>query len=295
MKTFRKALQGTSPCCTATLFSQNRATVGELLRQADELAHAVDAVQIPAPCSPHQTVSPLALAALLLRENIDPVPHLDGRDRNRIALQSDLLGMRALGVSSLLVTEPAPEPDTAEAAAKPVFDVNTSELVKMAQSINEEAWGEAGYEFMIGTGGSVRGDEPQSDRSAKLKLADDGARFLQLAPCFDLPLLREYMAAQVEAKVTWHYSVIVTLAALPSSNSARTLRASLPGCYIPDSLVERLDLAGDGRREGIRICAGLMREVLGIPGISGINLLSLDDPGAVLAAIEHSGCFEAGK
>jgi methylenetetrahydrofolate reductase (NADPH) len=295
LKTLRKALQGASPFCTATLFSQDRATVEEWLRQANELAHAVDAVQIPARPSQHQPVSPLALAALLLREHLDPVPHLDGRDRNRIALQSDLLGMRALGVSSLLVAEPAPGPDTAEAAAKPVYDVSTSELVTMAESINGEAWREAGHEFLIGIGGTVRGDETEADMAARLKLASDGARFLQLAPCFDLPSLREYMAAQVEAKVTWQYSVIVTLAALPSAESVHSLRAALPGCRIPDSMIEQLDLAVDSRREGIRICAELIREVLGIPGVSGINLLTLDDPEAVVAAIRHSGCFEQEK
>lgn len=295
MKTLRKALQGTSPFCTATLFSQNRATIGEFLGQTDELAQAVEAVQIPAQPSRLQPVSPLALAALLLRENVDPVPHLDGRDRNRIALQSDLLGMRALGVSSLLVAKPASEPDTAKAAAKPVFDVSASELVTMAESINGEAWREAGHEFLIGTDGAVRSDETEADLATKLKLASDGARFLQLAPCFDLPSLRDYMATQVEAKVTWQYSVIVTLAPLTSADSARSLRAVLPGCRIPDALIEQLEHAADSRREGIRICADLMREVLGIPGVSGINLLTLDDPGAVVAAIAQSGCFEQEK
>ena len=295
MKTLRKALQGTSPFCTATVFSLKNATVEELLRQANELAHAVDAVQIPAPATGHQAASPLALAALLLRQNIDPVPHLDGRDRNRIALQSDLLGMRALGVSSLLISEPAAEPDTAERSAKAVFDVSTSELVTMAEAINGEAWREADHEFMIGACAQVSGEVSETVIANLLQLARDGARFLQLAPCFDLPCLRNDMASLVESKVTWQYSVIVTLAPLTCADSARSLRAVLPGCQIPDALVEQLELAADSRREGIRICADLMREVLGIPGISGINLLTLDDPAAVLAAIRHSGCFEAGK
>ncbi len=116
-----------------------------------------------------------------------------------------------------------------------------------------------------------------------------GARFLQTQPCFNLVLLRRYLQGLVQAKVTWKYSVIVTLAPLPSAKMARWLAENNRGALIPDALIERLENSTDPEQEGIEICAELMREIADIPGVSGINLLTLGNPRAVTASIKASG------
>lgn len=289
MKTFRTALQGTGFPITAELFLARRSKVDEVLKQAGFLAGRVDAIQVADNPNSWAQIAPLALASLLIRQGIDPVPRLSCRDRNRIALQSDLLGLRAMGVSSLILTKGDPLPEGNDLKAKPVFDLSCPELVAMAQAMNEEECSAAGHKFVIGTGATVFAPEPGWTADYLLARAMAGARFMQTQPCFNLVLLRRYLQGLVQAKVTWKYSVIVTLAPLPSANMARWLAENSRGALIPDALIERLENTRDPEQEGIDICSELMREVARIPGVSGINLLTLGNPGAVVAAIDASG------
>ena len=93
----------------------------------------------------------------------------------------------------------------------------------------------------------------------------------------------------VEARITWYYSVIVTLAPLPGADAARWLLKNSRETVIPEALVQRLEKAANPEREGVDICAGLIREISKIPGISGVNLLTLGNPESVIAVIESSG------
>jgi len=289
MKTFRKALQGAGFPITAELSLRKETTVDEALEQAAMLAGSVDAFQVSE--NPHSwaQVAPHALASLLIRLGIDPVPRLTCRDRNRIALQSDLLGLRALGVSSLILNKGSQLPAGNELGAKPVFDLSCRELVAMAHAMNEEEWADGDHEFVIGTSATVFAPKPGWSAESLSARATAGARFLQTQPCFNLNLLRRYMQGMVEAKLTWSYSVIVTLAPLPSAETARWLLQNGRNTVIPDALIDRLENTPDAEQEGIAICAELMQEVARIPGVSGINLLTLGNPGAVVAAIEASG------
>lgn len=289
VKSFRTKLQGTGFPITAELFLARRTTVDEAMKQAGQLADCVDAIQVADNPYSWAQIAPLALASLLIREGIDPVPRLACRDRNRIALQSDLLGLRAMGVSSVVLVKGSPLPEGNDLKAKPVFDLDCPELVALAQTLNEEGRRDAGHEFVIGTGATVFGPEPRWNADYLLARAMAGARFLQTQPCFNLVLLRRYLQGLVQAKVTWKYSVIVTLAPLPSAKMARWLAENCRGALIPDELIERLENSTDPEQEGIEICANLMREIADIPGVSGINLLTLGNPRAVTASIKASG------
>jgi 5,10-methylenetetrahydrofolate reductase len=263
------------------------------MEQASQLAGYVDAIQVADNPYSWAQIAPLALSGLLIREGIDPMPRLACRDRNRIALQSDLLGLRAMGVSSLVLVKGSPLPEGNDLKAKPVFDLGCPELVALAQAMNEEGRHDAGHEFVIGTGAAVFGPEPGWNADYLLARAAAGARFLQTQPCFNLVLLRRYLQGLVEAKVTWKYSVIVTLAPLTSAKMARWLAENSRGALIPDTLIERLENSTDSEQEGIEICADLMREIADIPGVSGINLLTLGNPLAVTASIIASGLRSA--
>ncbi len=289
LKTFREKLQGTGFPITAELSLHRDTTVDEALRQAELLSGSADAIQVTESPGDRAQVAPLALAALLIRQGIDPVPRLSCRDRNRIALQSDLLGLRALGVSTLVLINGSALPEENALNAKPVFEVTCPELVAMAQSMNEEDWSETAHEFIIGTGATVFAPEQGWTADSLRARASAGARFLQTQPCFNLKLLRGYMQGLVAARLTWKYSVVVTLAPLPSADTARWLAENQRNVLIPGALIDRLENSTDPVQEGIDICAGLMKEYAALPGVSGINLLSPGDPGAVIAAIDASG------
>ena len=248
MKIFRQALQGNAFTITAELALHDQTTAEDVLGQARLLADSVDGIQLAESPGARAQVSPLALAGILIRSGIDAIPRLTCRDRNRIALQSDLLGMRAIGVTSVMLTRGGDIPKDHEVMAKPVFDVTCRELIAMAHAMDEE--------LLIGTDATVFSPPADWDAEELLARASAGARFLQTQPYFDPDELRRYMQGLVEAKITWSYSVYVTLS--------------------PE-------------REGVETCAELMREISGIPGVSGVNLLCLENPETVIAAIAASG------
>jgi methylenetetrahydrofolate reductase (NADPH) len=97
------------------------------------------------------------------------------------------------------------------------------------------------------------------------------------------------MAALVAARVTWKYSVVVTVAALPSADTARWLKQTMSDVRIPKELVDRLEQASNPEQEGIAICAGQMQEIAEIPGVSGVNIMTMGEPASIKAAIKQSG------
>jgi methylenetetrahydrofolate reductase (NADPH) len=282
-------LQGAGLPITAELSMPERLTADGLLKQADRLAGSVDAIQVTESHGSPAQAAPLALASLLMRNGIDAVPRISCRDRNRIALLSDLLGFRALGLSSLVLVKGSPLPGEKPSAAKSVFDVNGTELIAMAQDITEEAWRGSAHEFVIGTGATVFSPEPGWTADYLKSRANAGARFLQTQPCFNMELMSRYMDALVKARLTWKFSVIVTLAPLPSAAMARWLMQNGRSVLMPETILARLDSAGNPENEGIEICAGLMRDYARLPGVSGFNLLALGRPRAVVDAIRASG------
>jgi methylenetetrahydrofolate reductase (NADPH) len=169
-----------------------------------------------------------------------------------------------------------------------VFDVSGPELVAMAAGLGT---GEAGTaeNFFIGIGARVFRPARDWDATTLNERSNAGARFVQTQLCFNLDILRDYMIRMVEARMTWKYSVIVSLTPLPSAATAAWLKKNLSDARIPKSVVARLEQAADPAREGVAICAELMREIAQIPGVSGVNLMTTGNPELLRDAIRASG------
>lgn len=289
IKTLAGALAGKSFSITAEIPLRALSPIDEIVQRAKELLPWVDGIQVSE--NPRQTgqVSPVALAALLLDQGIDPITRLNCRDRNRLALQADLVGLKLLGVSSLILDRSNRLEIPGALNGKPVFDVNGRDLITMASNISEEQLRGSTQEFMVGT--SVNAFFPKPDWSAQHleTLASAGTRFVQTQPCFSVPLLRRYVRQLVELKLTWKFAVIVTLAPLPGIEFARWQLDNPRGTRVPKSIANELAAASNPEKAGIEICARQMRKIAAIPGVSGINLLTLGNPAAVAAAIEASG------
>ena len=288
MRTFREAVQGDRFALTAELTLARTSTADDVRRQADVLGRYVDAIQVSDNPYAWVQMSALSAAAILRGHGIDPVPILTCRDRNRIALESDLLGLRALGVSSVILTRGQRVPKEHAVQAGGVFDMSGRELIALAASFGGEEPATRGPEFLVGTAARVFRPGPEWRAEALAARAAAGARFLQTQLCFNVNVLRQYMQALVTAKLTWRYSVIVSLAVLPSAVTAQWVKKNLGGSRIPKSVIRRLEQAPDPEQEGIRICAEKMQEIAAIPGISGINLMTTGDAAAITAAIEAS-------
>lgn len=285
--TFKDSLKTKDFVVTAHVNLAEAMDAESLLRQGEILRPVVDAIQLSDSAQIH--MSGVAAAALLIQNGLDPIVHMNCRDRNRIALQKDLIGAAALGVTSVLVMRGKTIPDGKKFEARNVFDITALELMAYIQGLKQAEDTSLVSRFLVGANAEIF--DPQDDWTPKnlIRKCDAGANFVQLQICFDLDITRNYMARIVASRLTHRARFIMALAPLPSADSARWVRDNVKGALVPDPVIERLEGASDPEREGIEICAELMQELAAIPGVSGANLLTLGKLEAIPAAIEASG------
>lgn len=285
--TFKESLKTKDFVVTAHVNLVDVSDAEALLRQGEILRPAVDAIQLSDSSQVH--MSGVAAAALLIQNGIDPIVHMNCRDRNRIALQKDLIGAAALGVTSILVMRGKKIEKSKELDVRNVFDIPALELMAYIQGLKQSEDSSLVSEFLVGANAEVF--DPEADWTPKnlIRKCDAGANFIQLQICFDLDIVRNYMSRIVAAKLTHRASFIMALAPLPTADAARWVRDNVKGALVPESIIERLEQASDPEREGIEICAELMQELATIPGVSGVNLLTLGRLEALPATIKASG------
>jgi methylenetetrahydrofolate reductase (NADPH) len=270
------------------------ADAASLLALVEPLRGRADAVNITDAARARVHPSSLAASALLLRAGIEPVLQATCRDRNRIALQCDLLGAAALGIENLLVLRGDDPKEGDQPAATPVFDLDSRTLLETASGLMAGALpnGRAVTpppRFFIGAADTPI-DPPPGWRPHALgiKLAA-GARFIQTQFCFDLDVLRRWASVLEGEGITERLSVLVGIGPLVSAKSARWMRAHLWGTLIPDSIIARLDGAADEAAEGKRIVVELLQHLAELPGIAGAHLMAPRHHHLVPELIDESG------
>jgi methylenetetrahydrofolate reductase (NADPH) len=268
----------------------------DLLVRAMPLRGLATAVNVTDGAGAKAHLSGLVAAHILRQSGIEPILQLTCRDRNRLALQNDLLGALALGVRNVLIIS-GDDPKTGDQPeAKPVFDLDSKALLALAQEIASAR--------RLPSGAAVQGptqlllgaatlplDPPADWRPADLVgKADAGARFVQTQFCMDMTTTRRWIARLNELGLTDRLKVLVGVAPIPSARSARWMQTRLFGTIIPGSLVERLEHARDPRREGIKICIEILHELKTIPGVAGAHIMAPQNPSAIAEVI---AAFEA--
>ncbi len=277
----------------------------EVREQCHRLSGLVDAMLVADNSWPWVQMSPLAASALVLQEGLDALPVLTCRDRNRVALISDLLGLQALGVTSAMLVRGYRMSKEHQVPARSVFELRGKELLGIAEQMIESdgpGGGPRGSEGLL-TGTNARVFRPQPGWKAEslLEKASAGARFMHTQLCMNLDTLQAYMSHLIEARVTWQFSTIVTLAVLPSAETALWMKTNLRDSLVPDSVIQRLKNAPDPEQEGIKICAEHIRHIAELPGISGVHIFTPGKPELIAHAIRQSGkrepseCFGVGK
>lgn len=273
-KTFQQALRSKEFVLTAQLQLNEHTGRRGVIKQVQCLSGAVDAIAVPA--NPHGVVhmAGLAAASLLIANGIDPVLHVASRDRNRIALRSELLGAAAIGVTSLVVQRGDRLSTEYRQSAWKGKKVGSVKLLGVAKQLSNYQTQHNEPELFLGTLATVI--EPGDDWQPKvlLKKADAGAQFVQTKICLDMAKLRRYMAAVVGARITHRCQFVVSVPVLPSADAARWLNENLRSEAIPDSIVTRLEAAHSPEKFGVEIAVEFLRELQEIPGVSGANLVT---------------------
>lgn len=286
MKTFRDALREEEFVVTADLPLRPTTTRADVEASLRKLRRSVHAVQLIDDRDIVGHMSGLAAAAIVLQNGTDPVLHLTGRDRNRVALQAELLGAAVLGVTSLVIQRGEKLPTQGGLRGKGVFDTHETRLTEMARRVGEESGHVSPPGFLIGT--YVTAFNPSEDWQAKriAEIVNAGTRLLITQPCLNVPLLERYMAKVVERRILHHASLVVEVPLLTGSDEASDYKLRNPSALIPDDTLSSIISAKDPGAEGIRACARMLTTLKDIPGVSGANIRhsgSVDDVLAVLA------------
>ena len=294
MRTLRDAIRAKDFTLTAELSLAPGMNSMALVEQAEALSAGVDAIQVPDHTNARPHMSNMAAAGLLVRQGMDPVVHMNCRDRNRIALQSDLLAAQALGISNLLLRRGTELPEDHRPPATGIYDVGAIDLIATAAAIRDGDALAGGKlpdapDFYIGAIATVFNPASGWEPEKLMAKADAGAQFIQLQLCFDMDVLRQYMERLVATKLLWRFQVLAGIAVLPSADAARRVTESLPDSIIPDSVVGRLEQASNPEQEGVRVCSEMLQELVEIPGVSGANLMTIGDPATIPATISASG------
>ena len=281
-RTLQAALTAQEFCLTAEVTPPLSCDPADLLAKAKPLAGLADAVIVTDGASARAHMDAIVAATILLRHGIDPILQLTCRDRNRIALQSQLVGAAASGISNVLILTGDDPKAGDQPDAKPVFDLDSSALMRTAASIRDKGELPHGRKvggkahFFIGGADVPVDPKPGWAPEALRRKLDAGVQFVQTQFCMDLSLLTRYLdrLREQDIQLRKELHLLVGVAPLASAKSARWIRDNLFGSVIPDAIIQRLEAAADPRSEGKLICIEILQQLAGMPGVSGAHIMA---------------------
>ncbi|HYG55131.1 MAG TPA: methylenetetrahydrofolate reductase [Burkholderiales bacterium] len=266
---------------------------GEFVSRALPLKGIATAVNVTDGAGAKVHLSSLAAAHFLVQNGIEPIFQMTCRDRNRLALQGDLLGAAALGVRNILVLAGDDPKAGDQPDAKAVFDLNTRELLSIADRLrtrNELPTGtkvDGKFPLVLGAADVPIDPAPGWEPKGLLAKAEAGADFVQTQFCMDVGVVRRYAARLAECNMK--LPLLIGVAPIPSVRSARWMREKLFGTIIPDEIIARLEKAADPRAEGRRICVEVLQQLAEIPGVAGAHVMAPMNFAEIPRAIEDAG------
>lgn len=288
-RTFQQAIRTDDFVITAQLPLGPMTNAADLQQTVATLRPFVDALQVSDNVTTEPHMSPLAAASVLLAHGMDAVLQLNCRDRNRIALQSDIMGAAVIGVTSLVLSRGEKFPASMKQRIKAVFDIGAKRLLATARVIGAAEQLVRPPGLLLGSNITVI--DPPADWAADGvdTKADAGSKFVQTQPCLNVEILKRYMAALVATKTLQKISVIVQVPVLRTPESARRLQRGRRAALVPGAIVRRLEESPDFAREGASVAGEVLQAIAEIPGVSGANLLYSDDADTAVSVIRASG------
>lgn len=288
---FERALRSGRPVVTCEIGSPDGADPGDIRKRARLVRDYVDAVNVPDNTGGVVHAAPLAACAILVQEGIDPILHMTCRDRNRMALQSDLLGASLLGIRNILCLTGDHMIHGDQPETKPVYDIDSVILLEVANHLAHQGKYLSGREIdpppdLFPGCAAEPFAPPYEYRPLRLrKKVEAGARFVQTQIVFNVDRFREYMGRVHDLGVDKQVPILAGVAPIRSVKAATFMRDEVPGMEVPDALVRRMAAAGDEKKkreaEGIAICVEIIEEIRKIPGVAGFHIMPINWESAV--------------
>ena len=262
-------------------------------RQARLLHGAVDAINLTDCTRGILRMSSTAAAILVREEGVEPIVQMTCRDRNQIALQSELLGLSALGLPNVLLLTGDDPTAGDHPEAKAVFDLNGTSLLAAANRLRREGTSVSGAKIsspptlLLGAAGDPEKDLTQPDRPTIADKAAAGADFIQTQPVFDVARFASWLALVRDAGLHERPAILAGVFILDSAKRAQFLQ-QVPGVVLSDAIVERLERADDAREEGLRIAIELANQLTALDGVRGVHLMGIEASSAMRTVVERS-------
>jgi len=273
----------------------------DILRKAHILKGVADGYNVTDNQTAVVRMSSIAGARLLQEAGCEPVMQMTCRDRNRIALQSDLLGAWALGMRNCLCLSGDHQKAGASGklkghpGAKNVFDVDSIQLISILKEMRDAGVLESGdpisqpTPFFIGAVWTPLAP-PEEFRVLRLaKKIEAGADFIQTQAIFDMKRFATSVAAAHDRGLTQRAAILAGIIVPKSAKMLEYMHANVPGVEVPESLIKRMAAAKDQRQEGYKITVELIQAAREIPGVKGVHLQAIESEEVLPEIIKSAG------
>lgn len=282
---------------TAELNPPDSADPQEVYDAALVLSEVCDGINATDAAGANCHMSSLAICSILLRAGYDPVLQVSCRDRNRIAIQGDLLGAAAMGVKNVLMLTGDDVSVGDQPEAKRVFDFDSIQLLCVARMMRDDSQFLSGRAITtppkLFLGAASNPFVPPYDwRPLRLaKKIEAGANFIQTQYCFDVPRLKEFMKRVRDLGLHERAYLLIGVGPLRSARAAEFMRTKVPGVYIPDEIVDRIRKAPKGQQklEGKKVCVEIIQQIREIEGVAGIHLMAYRQEELVAEIVDEAG------
>jgi methylenetetrahydrofolate reductase (NADH) len=295
---FERVLRAGGFTVTTELAPPDSADPQEVYKRAHVFDGYVDAINATDGSGANCHMSSVAVCALLTRVGYAPIMQISCRDKNRIAIQGDILGGAAMGVCNMLCLTGDGVQAGDHPQAKPVFDLDCVSLLETARLLRDEHRFQSGRKITFAPrvflGAAENPAAPplpwRAQRLAKKVAA--GAQFIQTQYCYDLPLLKAFMRQVEDQGLFGKVYILAGVGPLRSAKTAEWMRKNVPGMHVPDALVTRLAGAQDQAREGRNICIELIQAIREIRGISGVHIMAYRQEESVAEIVDRSNVLQ---
>ncbi|MDR4503605.1 MAG: methylenetetrahydrofolate reductase [Candidatus Scalindua sp.] len=240
-------------------------------------------------------LSSIASGAMLLNMGMEPIIQMTCRDRNRIAMQSDILGAAALGMKNILCLTGDHQCFGDHPEAKGVFDLDSVQQLNMFRQMRDESTFQSGGEMKVaprlflGSAANPFAD-PFRFRAPRLsKKIKAGADFIQTQIIYNMKKFEEWMGQVRDMGLHEKVSILAGITPIKSLGMARYMKNNVPGLDVPDEIIKRLEGAKDKKAEGITICLETIEQVRRIEGVAGVHLMAIEWEETIPEIVERAG------
>lgn len=286
---------------TGELGPPKSSDINQLKHHAEEMRNHVDAYNITDNQTAIVRTSSIACGATLVQMGLEPIIQITVRDRNRISIQSDVLGAHALGIKNILCLSGDHQTFGNEPGSKGVYDIDSMQLLKGLKDLRDEnkfIGGEeleAPIEYFLGAVSNPFAD-PFEYRVDRLeKKINAGASFVQTQCIFDLDRFERWMELVRKRGLHKKVAIMGGVTPIKSLGAARYMKNNVSGITIPDSVIERLQGAKKKKEEGLKICIETIQRLQEIEGVAGVHIMAIAWEEIVPEIVERAGLYPRPK